>query len=76
MLLEVNTDDSMTMHKLNQKSAHKALAPLLLLTMYYQPSTITCHSREQVVLGLEKLTWETITTISLTMHMANKIPKE
>ena len=30
MLLEVNTDDSMTMHKLNQKSAHKALAPLLL----------------------------------------------
>ena len=37
MLLEVNTDDSMTMHKLNQKSAHKALAPLLLLT------TITNH---------------------------------
>ena len=30
----------------------------------------------QGVLGLEKLTWETITTISLTMHMANKIPKE
>ena len=34
------------------------------------------HSREEEVIGLEKLTWETITTISLTMHMAIKIPKE
>ena len=34
------------------------------------------HSREEGVIGLEKLTWETITTISLTIYVTIKIALE